>query len=88
MGEVTEGKFVRIAEMQQKFKGKTGVTYKSSGFYKLLKRHDWRKVMPRGKHPKKSREKKKHKKGKHTDEKFNFFQDEASFGRISVLSRW
>jgi transposase len=41
MGYATEGKFVRIAEIQQAFEKMSGVKYKSSGFYKLLKRHDW-----------------------------------------------
>jgi transposase len=56
MRDATEGKFVRIAEIKQAFEEMSGVKYKSSGFYKLLKRHDWRKVMPRGKHPKKASE--------------------------------
>jgi transposase len=44
MGDATEGKFARIAEIQQAFEEMAGVKYKSSSFYKLLKRHDWRKV--------------------------------------------
>ncbi|MDR3185782.1 MAG: winged helix-turn-helix domain-containing protein [Christensenellaceae bacterium] len=41
MGDATEGKFVRIAEIKQAFEEMSGVKYKSSSFYKLLKRHDW-----------------------------------------------
>jgi transposase len=55
MRDATEGKFVRIAKIQQAFEEMSGVKYKSSSFYKLLKRHDCT-VMPRGKHPKKASE--------------------------------
>ena len=49
-----EGKFVRVSEMQEEFSKRTGVSYSTNAFYDLLHRHGWRKVKPRGRHPKKA----------------------------------
>jgi len=46
------GQFVRVSELQAEFEKDTGVHYHPSAFYDLLARHDWRKVMPRRRHPK------------------------------------
>jgi len=50
--EANEGKYLRVAELQERFEAITGVHYHLHVFYRLLKRHNWRKVAPRGKHPK------------------------------------
>jgi transposase len=47
-----QGEFVRIKEMKAAFEVEAGVTYHKNAFYLLLKRHGWRKLMPRGAHPK------------------------------------
>ena len=51
-GQMTSVKEIRIA-----YEKKIGRELKSKGhIYKLLKRHGWRRVMPRGKHPKQADE--------------------------------
>jgi transposase len=47
-----EGKCMRARDVLELFESKTGVTYAKDAFYRLLHRHGWRKVMPRGQHPK------------------------------------
>ena len=51
-GEANAGKFLRVAELQARFEAVAGVQYHAHVFYRLLERHGWRKVMPRGRHPK------------------------------------
>jgi transposase len=51
--KAAEGKFVRVAEMQAEFEALSGVKYGTRVFYKVLQRHGWRKVKPRGQHPNK-----------------------------------
>ena len=46
------GSFVRVNELRAEFKKDTGVAYSKSAFYELLRRNDWRTVMPRRQHPK------------------------------------
>ena len=46
------GQFVRTAELQAEFESNTGVSYEPAVFVRLLARHGWRKVTPRGRHPK------------------------------------
>ncbi len=48
------GKYVRVAELLKQFEEISKVTYQIDAFYRLLWRHGWRKVMPRGQHPKKA----------------------------------
>jgi transposase len=48
------GEYVRVKELARGFQELTGVEYKGGAFYMLLKRHGWRKVMPRGQHPRKA----------------------------------
>jgi len=50
----TVGKYVRASELLQQFEALSGVSYQIDAFYRLLWRHGWRKVMPRGQHPKKA----------------------------------
>jgi transposase len=51
------GKIVSIKEIQRAYEAKTGKEIKGrSQIYDLLARHNWRKVMPRSKHPKQADE--------------------------------
>jgi len=54
LGKAKEGSFLRGPELQREFEEKAGVTYHENNFYKVLKRHGWRKQVPRGRHPKKA----------------------------------
>jgi len=47
-----KGEFVRVADLRDEFAKESGVNYHLHAFYEVLKRNDWRKVVPRGKHPK------------------------------------
>lgn len=47
-----EGQIVTVAEMKDAFEKKSGKTMTDVGFYKLLRRHRWRKLKPDTKHPK------------------------------------
>ena len=49
-----KGGYIRVSDLQAEFEKKTGVHYHLHVFYRLLERHGWRKIMPRGKHPKKA----------------------------------
>jgi len=46
-----EGLIVTVEKILQKFEEKTGKPSNTSTIYKLLKRHGWRKVKPRPRHP-------------------------------------
>ena len=50
--KATSGGFVRISELKAAFEADTKTVYHWRTFYALLERHKWRKVMPRGSHPK------------------------------------
>jgi transposase len=47
-----EGQVVTVAEMKEAFEKKSDKTITDVGFYKLLRRHRWRKLKPDTKHPK------------------------------------
>lgn len=47
-----QGKIIVVKDMRIAFQEKFSVTISVDGFYRLLKRHGWRKVMPRTQHPK------------------------------------
>lgn len=47
-----EGKVLTVADIRQVFEEELGEKTGHDYIYKLLKRHGWRKVMPRAKHPK------------------------------------
>ena len=46
------GEIATSAEIQQAFEARLGHEVEESTIYRLLKRHGWRKLMPRPKHPK------------------------------------
>ena len=48
------GKMLVVSDIQKAYEEKLGRTVHNSVIYRMLKRHNWRKVMPRGKHPKKA----------------------------------
>jgi len=50
--DAASGQFVRVSELLAKFEAASGVHYEYTAFYYLLRRHNWRKVVPRGRHPK------------------------------------
>lgn len=51
------GQIVEISEIKKAYADKIGFETKSHGhIYEMLKRHGWRKVMPRSRHPKKASE--------------------------------
>ena len=49
-----KGCFLRVYDLQMAFEAEAGVKYDDKSFYRLLKRHKWRKVVPKGQHPKKA----------------------------------
>ncbi|HET9919659.1 MAG TPA: winged helix-turn-helix domain-containing protein [Ktedonobacteraceae bacterium] len=50
------GEIATAAEIQRAFEARVGHEVHESTMYRLLHRHGWRKLMPRPKHPKASRE--------------------------------
>ena len=53
--KAAKGKIVNIGEIAKAYDKLTGIEHSSnSTVYKLLHRHDWRMVMPRGQHPNKA----------------------------------
>lgn len=48
------GELVEISEIKQKYEEKCGHTIGSGQIYFVLARHNWRKVKPRSRHPKKA----------------------------------
>ena len=49
------GQIIEISEIKKAYAEKVGVETKSHGhIYEILKRHGWRKIMPRSRHPKKA----------------------------------
>jgi len=51
-----EGQIITVKEIEMKYIERIGHECGSGTIYKLLKRHGWRKVMPRSKHPNKASE--------------------------------
>ncbi len=51
-----EGQIIDIAEIKASYEEAVGHTIGSGQIYRVLQRHNWRKVMPRSKHPKKASE--------------------------------
>ena len=47
-----KGLIVRVSEIKAAYEKLTHTTKSKGHIYKILKRHGWRKVKPRGKHPK------------------------------------
>ena len=52
--QANEGKVITVQQIKQAFDEKRGKDTGRGYIYMLLKRHDWRKVMPRSKHPQKA----------------------------------
>ena len=50
------GKLIEVSEIKKKYEEAVGHTIGGSQIYYVLKRHGWRKVMPRSRHPKKADE--------------------------------
>ena len=50
------GKMVSIKDIEAKYIEAVGHTIGTSQIYYVLHRHNWRKIMPRSKHPKKASE--------------------------------
>ena len=51
-----KGQIVEISEIKKVYQEAIGHEISSGQIYRVLKRHNWRKVMPRSKHPKKAKE--------------------------------
>ncbi len=54
--KAAEGQIIDIAEIKASYEETVGHTIGSGQIYRVLYRHNWRKVMPRSKHPKKASE--------------------------------
>ena len=50
------GQIVEVSEIKASYEKAVGHTIGGSQIYRVLRRHNWRKVMPRSKHPKKASE--------------------------------
>lgn len=48
------GQLVEISEIKQVYENQVGHSIGGGQIYRVLKRHEWRKVMPRSKHPNKA----------------------------------
>ena len=51
-----KGEIVSVAEIAQAYQTAVGHTISPTQIYAVLKRHGWRKVMPRSRHPRKANE--------------------------------
>ena len=56
MEKAEKGQIVEVSEIKKVYQEKVGHTIGSGQIYRVLRRHGWRKVMPRSKHPKKAKE--------------------------------
>ena len=56
MSEAEKGQMLDTAELEKRYEEAVGHRIGSGQIYRVLQRHDWRKVMPRSKHPKKASE--------------------------------
>ena len=54
MDEANAGRIIEVSEIEAAYREKVGHEIGSSQIYRVLRRHGWRKVMPRSKHPKKT----------------------------------
>lgn len=52
--EAESGKMLIVSDIQAAYEKKLGREVHNSVIYRMLERHQWRKVMPRGRHPKKA----------------------------------
>ena len=96
------GELTTIAQIKQEFEKRVGHKVHETTIYRLLKRHEWRKLVPRPFHPKANKEEQRFFKqnfAKLVKEALasrdpedhrpvlNMAQDEACFGRISTIIR-
>ena len=51
-----QGQIVEVSEIKARYEEKVGHSIGGSQIYYVLRRHNWRKVMPRSRHPKKAGE--------------------------------
>ena len=51
-----KGQLVEVSEIKARYEEAVGHSIGGSQIYYVLKRHGWRKVMPRSRHPKKASE--------------------------------
>ena len=51
--KANKGQLITVKEIEQEYIKLIGHSIGTGQIYKVLKRHNWRKVMPRSKHPKK-----------------------------------
>ena len=56
MEQAEKGQMLDTAELETRYEEAVGHRIGSGQIYRVLRRHDWRKVMPRSKHPKKASE--------------------------------
>ena len=56
MAQAEKGQMLDTAELEKRYEEAVGHRIGSGQIYRVLKRHDWRKVMPRSKHPRKASE--------------------------------
>ena len=54
--EAEKGQIVEVSQIKARYEEAVGHSIGGSQIYYVLKRHGWRKVMPRSKHPKKASE--------------------------------
>ena len=54
--QAEKGKVIALAKIKAEYEKVRGEEVANSTFYDFLNRHDWRRVMPRGAHPKKASE--------------------------------
>ena len=52
--DAINGQIITVGEIKKKYDAKVGHESGSGTIYKLLRRHNWRQVMPRSKHPNKA----------------------------------
>ena len=52
--QASAGQMVNVAEIKAAYEKAVGHSIGSGQIYCVLKRHNWRKVMPRSRHPKKA----------------------------------
>ena len=51
-----KGQIVEVSEIKARYEQEVGHTIGGSQIYNVLRRHGWRKIMPRSRHPKKASE--------------------------------
>lgn len=55
--KATQGQIVEVSEIKASYEQAVGHSVGGSQIYYVLRRHNWRKVMPRSRHPKKASDK-------------------------------